>query len=116
MTSETGAIPDSDEADIVEKGRLGPGRMISVDLSTGEFKDNIKIKSEIASRHPYGEWIAKNRKDVKKMDASPDRIYDDATTSFCRIWLVLLRKQHTPCETMSLRLSSQLALIDLQLL
>ena len=50
MMSETGVIPDMDEAEIVEKGRLGPGQMINVDLATGEFKDNIRIKSEIASR------------------------------------------------------------------
>ena len=50
MMSETGVIPDLDEADIVAKGRLGPGQMINVDLKTGEFKDNVKIKSEIAKR------------------------------------------------------------------
>lgn len=50
MMSETGVIPDLQEANIVEKGRLGPGQMINVDLTTGEFKDNIRIKSEIASR------------------------------------------------------------------
>jgi glutamate synthase (ferredoxin) len=50
MMSETGVIPDLEEADIVEKGRLGPGQMINVDLVSGDFKDNIQIKSEIASR------------------------------------------------------------------
>lgn len=50
MMSETGVIPDLKEADIVEKGRLGPGQMINVDLLSGDFKDNIRIKSEIASR------------------------------------------------------------------
>jgi glutamate synthase (ferredoxin) len=50
MMSETGVIPGLEESDIVEKGRLGPGQMINVDLESGEFKDNIKIKSEIASR------------------------------------------------------------------
>lgn len=53
MMSETGVIPDLKEADITEKGRLGPGQMINVDLVTGEFKDNIKIKSEIAARKYY---------------------------------------------------------------
>lgn len=48
MMSETGVIPNLEEADIVDKGRLGPGQMINVDLESGEFKDNIKIKSEIA--------------------------------------------------------------------
>ena len=50
MMSETGVIPALDDADIVEKGRLGPGQMINVDLASGEFKDNLKIKSEIAQR------------------------------------------------------------------
>jgi glutamate synthase (ferredoxin) len=50
MMSETGVIPGLLESEIVEKGRLGPGQMINVDLLTGEFKDNIKIKSEIAKR------------------------------------------------------------------
>jgi glutamate synthase (ferredoxin) len=50
MMSETGVIPDLDESEIVDKGRLGPGQMINVDLVTGEFKDNIRIKSEIAKR------------------------------------------------------------------
>jgi len=83
MMSETGVV-DLDEADIVEKGRLGPGQMINVDLKTGEFKDNIAIKSEIASRHPYGEWIAKNRKDVEKMEFETERLYNDATTTFAQ--------------------------------
>lgn len=50
MMSETGVIPSLKDSDIVIKGRLGPGQMISVDLETGKFKDNIEIKSEIASR------------------------------------------------------------------
>lgn len=50
LMSETGVIPGLDESEIVEKGRLGPGQMINVDLLTGEFKDNIRIKSEIAKR------------------------------------------------------------------
>lgn len=53
MMSETGVVPGLEEADIVEKGRLGPGQMINVDLESGEFKDNIKIKSEIAKREYY---------------------------------------------------------------
>jgi len=84
MMSETGVVPELEEADIVVKGRLGPGQMINVDLETGEFKDNIKIKSEIASRHPYGEWIANQRQDITHKDSCPDRVYDDATTTFAQ--------------------------------
>jgi glutamate synthase (ferredoxin) len=83
MMSETGVV-DLDEADIVSKGRLGPGTMINVDLKTGEFKDNIAIKSEIASRHPYGEWNARGRKDVAKMAFDDARLYNDATATFAQ--------------------------------
>jgi len=84
IMSETGVIPNLDEADIIEKGRLGPGQMINVDLTTGEFKDNIRIKSEIASRHPYGEWLARQRKDVNKLSFPEERLYDDATATYAQ--------------------------------
>ena len=84
MMSETGVIPGLEEKNIVEKGRLGPGQMINVDLSSGEFKDNIKIKSEIAKRHPYGEWIARQRKDVTKENHPIERMYDDKTATFAQ--------------------------------
>lgn len=64
MMSETGVIPDLPEADIVEKGRLGPGQMINVDLASGDFKDNIRIKSEIASRKSTSIEILHIRKNI----------------------------------------------------
>lgn len=84
VMSETGVIPDMDESKIVKKGRLGPGQMINVDLITGEFKDNIAIKSEIASRHPYGEWIEKERKDIPRLPFESERVYDDGTATFAQ--------------------------------
>jgi len=84
MMSETGVIPDLKESEIVEKGRLGPGQMINVDLLDGTFKDNIAIKSEVAKHHPYGEWIEKNRKDVEPLSAVPERMYDDETITFAQ--------------------------------
>lgn len=34
--------------------------------------------------HPYGEWIAKKRKDVKKTEFPADRLYDDTTTTYAQ--------------------------------
>jgi glutamate synthase (ferredoxin) len=34
--------------------------------------------------HPYGEWIANQRKDIKKTEPSAERIYDDKTTTFAQ--------------------------------
>ncbi|GMH60430.1 hypothetical protein TrLO_g3821 [Triparma laevis f. longispina] len=82
IMSETGVIPGLDEASIVEKGRLGPGQMINVDLNTGEWKDNLKIKSEIASAHPYGEWLKENTKTLDETEFTTDREYNDLEATF----------------------------------
>ena len=50
--SEAGAVV-FDDADVVRKGRLGPGQMISANTATGEFKYDREIKEELAQQKPY---------------------------------------------------------------
>lgn len=64
VASEAGVV-DLPEADIVEKGRLGPGQMILVDLNQQEILHNWQIKQRVASHHPYGEWLTQNRVEIK---------------------------------------------------
>ncbi|HJU19545.1 MAG TPA: glutamate synthase large subunit [Stellaceae bacterium] len=54
--SEAGMIR-LDETGIVEKGRLGPGQMIGVDLDAGRLYRDREIKDLMAARRPYGEWV-----------------------------------------------------------
>src|SRR4029453_17002414 len=56
MGSEVGIV-DIDDADVVEKGRLGPGEMIAVDTRAKRLLKNGEIKRAIAARHPYGEGL-----------------------------------------------------------
>ena len=56
VASEVGVL-DLDPARIVEKGRLGPGRMIAVDTASGRILTDAAIKREAASRRPYGAWL-----------------------------------------------------------
>ncbi len=53
--SETGmvSVPPSS---IREKGRLGPGQMIGVDLVRGELRHDQEIKDALAEAHPFHEW------------------------------------------------------------
>lgn len=60
VSSEAGVV-DVPEADIVEKGRLGPGQSIAVDLESHETLKNWQIKQRIASAQPYGEWLQHHR-------------------------------------------------------
>ncbi len=64
VASEAGVI-NLPEAEIVEKGRLGPGQMIAVDLEHGEVQKNWQIKQRIASAKPYGQWLQQNRYELK---------------------------------------------------
>ncbi|MCB2054091.1 MAG: glutamate synthase large subunit, partial [Geminicoccaceae bacterium] len=54
--SETGMVPLR-EADIVEKGRLGPGEMIGVDLEAGTFYRDRELKDHLAGLKPYSRWV-----------------------------------------------------------
>ena len=60
VASEAGVV-ELPEADILEKGRLGPGQMIAVDLETHEVLKNWEIKQRIAKSAPYGEWLNQHR-------------------------------------------------------
>ncbi len=54
--SEVGTV-DIPEAKIIRKGKVGPGQMIAVDLRRGVFEENYAIKSALAARRPYAEWL-----------------------------------------------------------
>lgn len=80
VSSEAGAIPIPD-AEIVRKGRLGPGHMIAVDLTTHQVQTNWDIKSRIAAKHPYGDWLRSHRQLLPEQ-AFPDTPQTEAATCF----------------------------------
>jgi glutamate synthase (NADPH/NADH) large chain len=54
--SETGMVK-LDEEDIIEKGHVGPGQTIGVDLDNAKFYHDHEIKNMLAARQDYGAWI-----------------------------------------------------------
>ena len=65
--SETGVVDLSDD-EIVEKGRLGPGQTIVVDLQTKEVLRNWEVKQRVAQAKPYGAWIKEHRQIVEPQE------------------------------------------------
>jgi glutamate synthase domain-containing protein 2/glutamate synthase domain-containing protein 1/glutamate synthase domain-containing protein 3 len=59
MASETGVVPIAPE-NILQKGRLQPGRMFLVDTAEGRIVEDEEIKESIAARQPYGQWLGAN--------------------------------------------------------
>ncbi len=56
--SEVGMVA-VDEATVVEKGALGPGQMIAVDMQKGLLFHDTEIKDKLARALPFGEWVEK---------------------------------------------------------
>ncbi len=56
MASEVGTV-DIDPKNILENGRLRPGRMFLVDLRHKRIIGNEAIKQEMAQRRPYAHWV-----------------------------------------------------------
>ena len=59
LASEVG-VWDYNEADVVEKGRVGPGEMFAVNTSTGKLWRSAEIDNNLKARRPYQDWLAEN--------------------------------------------------------
>jgi glutamate synthase domain-containing protein 2/glutamate synthase domain-containing protein 1/glutamate synthase domain-containing protein 3 len=57
--SEVGAI-ELDDYRIVEKGRLGPGQMLALDLERHTILHDAEIKKELAAAQPWATWLGED--------------------------------------------------------
>ncbi len=60
VASEVGVL-DLDPADIKQKGRLEPGKILLVDTQEGKVFYDGELKAQLAAEHPYKAWLADNR-------------------------------------------------------
>ncbi|MGI5873319.1 MAG: glutamate synthase large subunit [Bacillota bacterium] len=56
LASEVGTLELPPEK-ILRKSRLTPGRMLLIDTKKGKIIEDDDVKSDYASRRPYGEWL-----------------------------------------------------------
>jgi glutamate synthase (NADPH) large chain len=56
--SEAGMVP-VDETTVRQKGALGPGQMIAVDMAEGKLYHDRAMKDRLAASQPYADWIEK---------------------------------------------------------
>ena len=71
MASEAGVL-DLPPEDIVQKGRLQPGRMFLVDTEQGRIVDDEEIKRTVATEHPYRRWLNEHLVYLKDLPAAPE--------------------------------------------
>ncbi len=86
IASETG-VQTFHSANIKEKGRLRPGKMLLVDTYEGKLYYDYELKESLANENPYGAWLKQNRVNLEDIayakEISPAiRDYDKLTHAF----------------------------------
>jgi glutamate synthase (ferredoxin) len=66
LSSEAGVV-DFEQAHVVQKGRLGPGQMLSVDIASGRVCSDSEVKDEVALERDYSQWVA-----LERVEFSPE--------------------------------------------
>ncbi len=56
--SEAGMVPQ-DETKILEKGRLGPGEMLAIDMDQPRLYKDRELKDMLADTHDYANWVGR---------------------------------------------------------
>jgi len=70
MASETGVL-EVQPQNVRSKGRLQPGRMFLIDIEKGRIVEDEEIKSEIAARKPYRQWLEENQVTLDQLPDPP---------------------------------------------
>jgi glutamate synthase (ferredoxin) len=71
MASEAGVL-DIPPEDVLEKGRIQPGRMFLVDTEQGRIIDDAEIKKGITGERPYRQWLDDHQVHLNDLPAAPE--------------------------------------------
>ena len=69
VASEIG-VYDYKPEEVVAKGRLGPGQILSVDTLTGQLSHTSAIDDQLKSAQPYRRWLTENSRTIR-VDEQP---------------------------------------------
>lgn len=66
VASEVGVL-DFNPSQIRQKGRLEPGKILMVDTEEGRIYYDGELKKQLATEHPYQQWLSTNRIELEKL-------------------------------------------------
>lgn len=66
VASEVGVM-DFEPNEIAQKGRLQPGKILLIDTEEGKIYYDGELKEQLASAHPYREWLKTNCIQLEKL-------------------------------------------------
>lgn len=82
LASEVGVLEDIREDQILEKGRIHPGKMLVVDTIGQRIINDDELKEYYAKRQPYGEWLDQHMMELKDLKI-PNRKVEQYTPEEC---------------------------------
>ena len=74
--SEAGMVT-VDETSVIEKGALGPGQLLAVDMAEGVLFHDEEIKNKLAAAQPFGDWVGK----INELDTALSGVTETAMFS-----------------------------------
>jgi glutamate synthase domain-containing protein 2/glutamate synthase domain-containing protein 1/glutamate synthase domain-containing protein 3 len=86
LASEVGVL-DIPPEDVLQKGRLAPGKMFLVDTAQKRIVYDNEVKASVSRRKPYRRWLEANRIDLKGLFQVPGPVRFDRETLLEKQWV-----------------------------
>jgi glutamate synthase (NADPH/NADH) large chain len=87
VASEIG-VYDYKPENVVAKGRLGPGQILSIDTELGHLFHTEDVDNYLKSSKPYKQWLEENAKAFKVTEKPIDDIKGDALDVYMKLYQV----------------------------
>lgn len=68
FASESGVL-NVPEEEVIEKGKLGPGKILLVDTVEKKIKNDGEVKKALCQKNGYRKWIHENKIDLNQIDS-----------------------------------------------
>ncbi|MCU0608502.1 MAG: glutamate synthase large subunit [Chitinispirillaceae bacterium] len=86
MASEAGVL-DIPPEDVLQKGRLAPGKMFVVDTAQNRIVFDNEIKASVSRRKQYRRWLEQNRIELKGLFQAPGPVRINRDALLAREWM-----------------------------
>ena len=84
LASEVGVL-ELDEAHVLCKERLHPGKILLVDTVSGQVKTDKELKEEYAKKQPFGEWLDSNLITLEELKIPNEKIMNYSQEEIARL-------------------------------
>ena len=92
VASEIGTY-DYKPEDVVAKGRLGPGQILSIDTQTGTLANTKDIDEQLKRSKPYLKWLKENSTEIHAKEKTIEGITGEALDSHMKLFQVSMEER-----------------------